>query len=48
MIELHTFHAALGQLSGTPFGVRGAILLRMADLPHKAVYVDDPRKATRR
>jgi len=45
MIELHTFRAAFGQPSGTPFGVKATILLRMADLPHKIVYVDDPRKA---
>jgi glutathione S-transferase len=45
MIELHTFRAAFGQPTGTPFGVKAAILLRMADLPHKIVYVDDPRKA---
>lgn len=45
MIELRTFRAAFGQPSGTPFGVKIANLLRMADLPHKIVYVDDPRKA---
>lgn len=45
MIELHTFRAAFGQPTGTPFGVKVVILLRMADLPHKIVYVDDPRKA---
>jgi glutathione S-transferase len=45
MIELHTFRAAFGQPTGTPFGVKAAILLRMADLPLKIVYVDDSRKA---
>jgi glutathione S-transferase len=45
MIELHTFRAAFDQPSGTPFGVKAVILLKMADVPHKIVYVDDPRKA---
>ncbi len=45
MIGPHTFHAAFGQPSGTPFGVKAAILLRMADLLYNVLYVDDPRKA---
>ncbi len=45
MIELHTFRAAFGQPTGTPFGVKVLILLRMAGLEHEIVYQDDPRKA---
>lgn len=45
MIELHTYRAIFGQPTGTPFGVKALILLRMADIEHKIVYLDDPRKA---
>jgi glutathione S-transferase len=45
MIELHTYRSAFGQPSGSPFGVKALILLKMAGVEHKIVYIDDPRKA---
>lgn len=45
MIELHTFRAAFGQPTGTPFGVKVVILLKLAGLDYEIVYLDDPRKA---
>ena len=45
MIELQTYRTAFGKLTRTPFGVKAAILPRMADKAHKIVYVDDPRTA---
>ncbi len=48
MIELHTFRAAFGQPTGTPFGVKVMILLKLARLDFEIVYQDDPRKAPKK
>lgn len=45
MLELHTYRAAFGQPTATPFGVKVYILLKMAGLDFEVVYQDDPRKA---
>ena len=45
MLELHTFRAAFGQPTATPFGVKAYILLKMAGVEFEVVHQDDPRKA---
>lgn len=45
MIEIHTFRAAFGQPTGSPFGVKVIILCQMAGADYQIVYQDDPRKA---